>query len=77
MACSASRLSSVAAWGSRLPLYAAALSTPSTSSCEHGERFCAAAPTKLILANMVGNPPLAPRLILFAALALGVDGAAA
>jgi hypothetical protein len=34
MAYSAPRLSSVAAYGRLLPLYAAALSTPSASSCE-------------------------------------------
>ena len=45
---SASRLSSVAALGRRLPLYAAALSTPPASSCEHGKRSTACLLTYLI-----------------------------
>jgi hypothetical protein len=44
MAYSASRLSSVAAYGRLLPLYAAALSTPSTSSRDHGGRSTACRP---------------------------------
>jgi hypothetical protein len=43
---SAPRLSPVPAYGRRLLLYAAALSTPSTSSCECGGRSTAIAPTK-------------------------------
>jgi hypothetical protein len=60
MAYSAPRLSSASAYGRLLPLYAAALSTRSTSSSE-----------------VVGYPPLYPQLNPFAALTLGVDGAAA
>jgi hypothetical protein len=43
---SAPRLSPVPAYGRRLLLYAAALSTPSTSSCECGRRSTAIAPTR-------------------------------
>jgi hypothetical protein len=39
MAYSAPRLSSASAYGRLLPLYAAALSTPSTSSHDRGGRY--------------------------------------